>query len=150
MSAATTSGTLLAAVRRLYRPLTKDVFYSYDKPEIKRAVQAGYVDQGTAFYAATKTTGCLQPVYSYYRSRLHRFAATSAERTQLKREGWKEEKVRFYLGKADKPCARLRGVSLTRRTRCYSDSDTNIPRAAPSGWLDTHAVAQDQLCHAHR
>jgi hypothetical protein len=99
-SAAPRSGTSLVAVRRLYRPSSKNIFYSGDAAEIRRAVTSmGYVDQGVAFYAATSPSGCLLPVWSYYRSGKHRFVTSAAEQKQLSEQGWKRERIRFYLGK---------------------------------------------------
>lgn len=99
-TASVTSGSGLAPVHRLYRKTTGNYFYSLNKAEIAGAVnKLGYADQGTVFYAATKSATCLTPVWSYLRSGRHRFATSATERTLLKKDGWKEERVRFYVGK---------------------------------------------------
>lgn len=99
-TAAVSPGSSLVAVHTLRKNSNGNLFYSYNKAEIKAATASGYKDQGIAFYASSQAAGCLQPVYSFYRTGgHHRFVSSSGERAQLKREGWKEERVRFYLGK---------------------------------------------------
>jgi hypothetical protein len=94
------SGTSIKAVHKLYRASNRNVFYSHDAAEIKKAVtKLGYRDQGTAFYAATKSASCLLSVYSFYKGGKHRFVTSAAERKSLTAAGWKQEKIRFYLGK---------------------------------------------------
>lgn len=100
ITASLRSGTSVKAVRKLYRASNHNVFYSHDAAEIKKATtKLGYVDQGTAFFAATKSASCLLPVYSFYKAGRHRFVTAAAERKSLTAAGWKQEKIRFYLGK---------------------------------------------------
>lgn len=100
MTASLRSGTLVKAVHRLYHPGNNNNFYSQNAAEIRRAVsKLGYQDKGVAFYAATKSAGCLLPVYSFYRDGKHRFVTSAAERKTLSSQGWKQERVRFYAGK---------------------------------------------------
>jgi hypothetical protein len=119
-------------VHRLYKASTRNLFYSYDSAEIKRAVlRYGYVDQGTAFYAATKSASCLQPVYSYLKNSRHRFAASAAERDTLKDDGWKEEKIRFYLGKVASVITFA--VYPDTQNEVYRDNDSRF--AGRSQWV---------------
>ena len=91
--------TTTRAVHRLYRKSNGNYFYSLKPAEIQRARGLGYVDQGAVFYASTKSASCLIPVYSFYRSGRHQFTSVAAERNALAKAGWKQEGIRFYLGK---------------------------------------------------
>lgn len=99
VTASLRAGTFVKAVHKLYRSIDKNVFYSLDSAEIKNAVtRYGYADQGVVFHAATKSAPCLKPVYSFTKAGKHRFVTAAAERTSLTAQGWKQEKIRFYLG----------------------------------------------------
>jgi hypothetical protein len=99
VTASLRAGSFVKAVHKLYRASNKNVFYSHDSAEIKNAVtKLGYADQGVVFHAATKAAPCLKPVYSFLKAGKHRFVTAAAERASLTAQGWKQEKVRFYLG----------------------------------------------------
>lgn len=131
MTAAVGAGSKLAGVRRLYKASTKDYFYAYDKAEITRVKKSGYVDQGIAFYAATTSASCLQRVYSLVRGGKHRLVTTSAERTQLKRDGWSEEKNTFYIGKVASVISFA--IYPDTQNEVYRDNDSKF--SGRSQWL---------------
>ncbi|MET1007940.1 MAG: hypothetical protein ABWX96_20480, partial [Propionibacteriaceae bacterium] len=100
ISASLSAGTSVGAVHKLYQASSRNYFYSLNAAEIRTAVtRLGYQDQGVVFYAATQSSSCLVPVYSFFRLGKHRYVTSAAERAELTTAGWKPESVRFHLGR---------------------------------------------------
>lgn len=101
MKVATKRGHGLVAVHRLYRARHGgDYFYAATASERSRAVKdRGYTDLGVAFYASKAKASCLVPVWSFEKGGIHRFVSTSADIAALRATGWRQETVRFYVGK---------------------------------------------------
>lgn len=100
MSAATAPGPGLVGVHRLFHAKKAVYYYAYTSTAVSSAKKNGFSDQGVAFYASTKPSPCLQPVYSYLKDGVYRFVASASDRRALEEQGWQRQTVRFYLGRA--------------------------------------------------
>ncbi|WP_375429799.1 metallophosphoesterase [uncultured Friedmanniella sp.] len=99
--AASSSGTGLVPVHRMYRPATGDYLATKSTTELVSATQKyGYVDQGISFYASAVKADCLQPVQRYRKDGKHRLVTTDADRAALVAAGWTYENVAFYAAPA--------------------------------------------------
>ena len=137
MTAAMSPGDSLVGVHRLFSSRTGTFFYAYTKAAITAAAKNGFADQGVAFYASTKAAGCLQPVYSYFKSGMYRFVASASDQKQLEADGWQKQIVRFYLGKTASVITFA--VYPDTQNEVYRDNDTRF--AGRSQWvLDTTSL----------
>ena len=90
----------VAAAHVMYDRRSGDRVYAVDAGEIRQLKSAGRVDNGTAFYVATRRSAtCLIPVYRFTRGGLHRYETLLADRVALRENGWRQEGVAFYAGK---------------------------------------------------
>lgn len=94
--AAVRKGTGLVEVHRMYRWKVQDFDVAVGADEVKAAEAKDYVDNGTSFYASATAADCLSAVYRYTSKTRHRFAVSSAQRSELERDGWKSEGIAFY------------------------------------------------------
>ncbi|WP_244225055.1 metallophosphoesterase [Corallococcus sicarius] len=97
--AATSTGTGLSPVYRLYSPGKVEHIVTIDAAERSTLMANGYTtDEGVGFYASKTAAACLVPVYRFNNTTLqkHRHAVTQAERDSLTAAGWVSEGIQFY------------------------------------------------------
>ncbi|MET0693851.1 MAG: metallophosphoesterase [Propionibacteriaceae bacterium] len=91
----------LRPVHKLYRAATGDYLYTISSGEVAAILSRGtYVDQGVSFYATTASSDCGIPVYRLRGFSQHRLVVGATQRDNLIEDGWKDEGVAFYAGKA--------------------------------------------------
>lgn len=126
----------LTAVHRLYRARNADFTWaSAGSSGLAAALSAGYVDQGTTFYAvAAPWEGRTRPVRSYVRNAMHRLALPGAGAT-LVAQGWTLEGTAFHV-----PAAGAGPTASTASMASTASTASTASRVSPSGTPSTGAV----------
>lgn len=72
-------------------------FLTANRSELENTVNnLGWRYEGVAFYAASKSSSGLVPVYRLLEGNRHLYTADQGDRSHLTQNGWKEEGVAFY------------------------------------------------------
>lgn len=86
------------AMFRVYNPNTKYHHYTSSEKEVKALVEAGWEDEGIAWYTAEKEEGTAQ--YRLYNKSskigAHVYVSDEKEREELENSGWVYEGIGFY------------------------------------------------------
>ena len=105
-------GNGLVGLHRMYLATTKD-FMVVQETEVAALVKLGYEDQGKRYYVPAASSACTVPVYQFVKNKMHRLAATAAERASLKAAGYTEETVAFNAAPMTPVADTLAPVTVT-------------------------------------
>ncbi len=95
--ASTSAVTGLTSVHRLFRSSSADFTWALEgSTRLANAVNAGYQDEGTNFYAAATQLAGTEPVNSYVSGTVHRLWLGSTA-SGLASQGWTAEGAAFYV-----------------------------------------------------
>ncbi len=126
---------------RLYNKWTGEHFYTANADEQKGLVKIGWNDEGTGWYAPTKTS---VPVYRLYNSYVeggdHHYTMDEKERDACVEAGWSYEGVAWYscetTDEDSKPLYRQYNPNEATGTHNYTLSEDEAKKVVAAGWRD--------------
>lgn len=119
---------------RLYNPNSGEHFYTSNKEERDDILDAGWNDEGIAWYAPMKSNS---PVYRLYNENggEHHYTLSIEERDSLISAGWKDEGIGWYSSdNQDIPLYRLYNSNAYANNHHYTTSPQEQQDLVDAGW----------------
>ncbi len=132
-----TAGTGLVPITRMYNPKTTEFLWVATSKQLAAAKTFGYQVQKIDFYASSTKSSCASAVHKFSKGDHRRNALTSADRTALLAQGWKDNGVVFYLKPATtaatpSPAPTPKPTPTPTPTPKPTPTPTPAPATAPS------------------
>lgn len=128
------NGAILAPVYRAYNPNSGEHVYTTHYHELTVLKQAGWHDEGLAWYSANDQA---KPVFRIYNPVAgdHHYTTSTYEIAHLESVGWKAEGICWYLGASDPQIYRLYNPNAKTGTHHFTRNAGEAQSLAQCGWV---------------
>lgn len=128
-----TNGDICSPVYRAYNPNSGEHVYTMSFGELVVLVQAGWRDEGLAWYSAQDEG---KPVYRVYNPNAgdHHYTTSAAEVSHLESLGWKGEGPCWRVGSEDRTVYRLYNPNACTGTHHFTRNASEAAALQAAGW----------------